>query len=175
MEFVANYNLDITYYPGKANLVADALSRKREDVMVGSGTDEPDEVERFVRLNALNRTDRPRGLEAANRANLLTQIRAAQDQDENLKTIARNDLTEYQIAKDGMILVHGRISIPNDRSLKDEILREAHKSRFSIHPGVTKMYHNLRQYYHWIRMKVDVVEWVASVLRVNSSRPNNKF
>ena len=95
------------------------------------------------------------------RPNLLTRIRAARDQDENLKTIARNDLIEYQIAKDGTILVHGRISVPNDRSLKDKIPREAHKSRFSIHPGVTKMYHILRQYYHWIRMKVDVAEWVA--------------
>ena len=109
----------------------------------------------------MNGTDGPHGLEALHRADLLTRIRAAQDQDENLKTVARNDLTEYQIAKDGTILVHDRISVPNNRSLKDEILREAHKSRFLIHPGVTKMYHNLRQYYHWIWMKVDVAEWVG--------------
>ena len=81
MEFVANYDLDITYYPGKANLVSDALSRKREDVAAGSKTDEQDEAGRFVRLNALNGTDGPRGLEAVNRADLLPRIRAAQDQD----------------------------------------------------------------------------------------------
>ena len=81
MEFVANYDLDITYYPGKANLVSDALSRKREDVAAGSGTDEQDEAGRFVRLNALNGMDGPRGLEAVNRADLLPRIRAAQDQD----------------------------------------------------------------------------------------------
>ena len=81
MEFLADYYLDITYYPGKANLVADALSWKREDVALGSGTDEPDEVKHFVHLNSLNGTDGPRGLEALHRADLLTRIRAAQDQD----------------------------------------------------------------------------------------------
>ena len=77
MEFVADYDQDITYYPGKANLVADALRQKRENVAAGSRTDEPDEAGCFVRLNALNRTDGPWGLEAVNKANLLTQIREA--------------------------------------------------------------------------------------------------
>ena len=40
-------------------------------------------------------------------------------------------------------------------------MREAHKSRFSVHPGATKMYENLKKFYHWIRMKADVAEWVA--------------
>ena len=94
MEFVADYDLDITYYLGTANLVADALSQKREDVAAGTGMDEPDEAGQFVHLNALNGMDGPRGLEAVNKANLLTRIQAAQDQDENLKTVARIDLTE---------------------------------------------------------------------------------
>ena len=115
MDFVADY-LDITYYPGKAKLVANALSQKREEVAAGGGMDEPDEAGHFVCLNDLNGTDGPRGLGAVNKADLLTRIRAAQDQDKNLKTVARNDLTEYQIAKDGTILVHGQISVPNDRS-----------------------------------------------------------
>ena len=100
MEFVADYDFDITYYPGKANLLADALSRKPVDVPVDSGMNGPDEMGRVVCLNALNGTDGPRGLEAVDKADLLARIRAAQDHDENLKTVARNDLTEYQIAYD---------------------------------------------------------------------------
>ena len=161
MEFVADYDLDITYYPGKANLVADALSRKRADESAEREADDLDGMVHALRLNVLTKATEALGLEAVNQADLLTRIRLAQGQDENLNKVAQNDRTEYQTAKDGTILVNGRISVPNDRSLKEEIMREAHKSRFLVHPGATKMYQNLKKFYHWIRMKADVVEWVA--------------
>ncbi|WZZ15186.1 hypothetical protein YC2023_108275 [Brassica napus] len=161
MEFVADYDLDITYHPGKANLVADALSRRRADVSAEREADDLDGMVRALRLNASTKESEPLGLEAVNQADLLTRLRLAQGQDENLNKVAQNDRTEYQTAKDGTILVNGRISVPNDRSLKEEIMREAHKSRFSVHPGATKMYQNLKKFYHLIRMKADVAEWVA--------------
>ncbi|WZZ35145.1 hypothetical protein YC2023_018546 [Brassica napus] len=40
-------------------------------------------------------------------------------------------------------------------------MRQAHKSKFSVHPGLNKMYSDLKRYYHWVRMKTDVAEWVA--------------
>ncbi|CAN7105471.1 unnamed protein product [Brassica rapa subsp. narinosa] len=161
MEFVADYDLDITYYLGKANLVADALSRKRADESAEREADDLDGMVRALRLNVLTTATEALGLEAVNQADLLTRIRLAQGQDENLNKVAQNDRTEYQTAKDGTILVNGRISVPNDRSLKEEIMREAHKSKFSVHPGANKMYQNLKKFYHWIRMKADVAEWVA--------------
>ena len=130
MEFVADYDLDITYHPEKGNLVADALSRRRADVSAKREADDLDGTVRALRLNATTKEFKPLGLEAVNQANLLTRIRLAQGQDENLNKVAQNDMTDYQTAKDGTILVNGRISVPNDRSLKEEIMREAHKSRF---------------------------------------------
>ncbi|MBW1279410.1 hypothetical protein KYD79_26900 [Escherichia coli] len=44
--------------------------------------------------------------------------------------------------------MHGRVCVPKDESLRQEILREAHLSIFSIHPGTTKMYRDLKRYYH---------------------------
>ena len=161
MEFVADYDLYITYHPRKANLVADALSRRRADVSAEREADDLEGMVRALQFNALTKETEPLRLEAVNQADLLTRIRLAQGQDENLKKVAQNDRTEYQTAKDGTILVNGRISVPNDRCLKEEIMREAHKSRFSVHPGATKIYQNLKKFYHWIRMKADVAEWVA--------------
>jgi hypothetical protein len=51
-------------------------------------------------------------------------------------------------------LVTGRkIYLLNDKALKNEILREARESRFTIHPGTTKMYRDLKEYYWWPNIK----------------------
>ncbi|KAF8082259.1 hypothetical protein N665_0840s0003 [Sinapis alba] len=161
MEFVADYDVDIPYHPGKANLVADALSRKGTDVSTKGKADGQEGMVRTLHLNSLPGREEPLCLEAVNKADLLTRIWIAQGLDEELKGVANNDKTKYHIARDGTILVHGRVSVPKDKSLKEEIMREAHKSKFAVHPGATMMYHDLKRYYHWIRMKADVAEWVA--------------
>ena len=161
MEFVADYDLDIAYHPGKANLVADALSRRRAEVSAEREADELEGMVRSLHLNTLVRHDEPLRLEAVDQADLLTKIRQAQGLDENLKKVATNDKTEYQTASNGTILVNGRISVPNDKELKEEIMRQAHKSKFSVHLGLNKMDRDLKRYYHWVRMKTDVAEWVA--------------
>ena len=69
--------------------------------------------------------------------------------------------SELSMAPDGATLFEERICIPNDPELKRLILEEAHKSSFSIHPGATKMYQDLRKDYWWPGMKTDVAEFVA--------------
>ena len=53
------------------------------------------------------------------------------------------------------------MSVPDIKELKEEILKEAHKSQFLIHPGMNKMYQDLKWYYHWIGMKKDKAKWIA--------------
>jgi len=65
------------------------------------------------------------------------------------------------MASDGAVLFEGRVCIPNDLELKRLILEEAHKSSFSIHPGATKMYQDLKRDYWWPGMKTDIAEFVA--------------
>ncbi|KAF8086993.1 hypothetical protein N665_0605s0001 [Sinapis alba] len=161
MEFVADYDLEIAYHPGKANLVADALSRRMAEVSAEKEADVLEGMVLSLHLNTLVSEDEPLGLEAVNQADLLTRIRQAQGLDENLQKVALNDKTEYQVAQYGTILVHGRISVPNVRALKEEIMGQSHKSKFSVHPGLNKMYKDIKRYYHWVRMKTDVAEWVA--------------
>ena len=44
------------------------------------------------------------------------------------------------------------------KAIRDMILREAHESAYSIHPGSTKMYVDLKQKYWWYGLKRDVAE-----------------
>jgi hypothetical protein len=58
-------------------------------------------------------------------------------------------------------MVQGKLVVPKKGALKKKILNEAHTSRYSIHPGSTKMYHDLRQQFWWTRMKQKVARYVS--------------
>ncbi|KAI3754594.1 hypothetical protein L1987_54381 [Smallanthus sonchifolius] len=58
----------------------------------------------------------------------------------------------------------GRIWIPDSSELRTLILDEAHKSRYSVHPGADKMYHDLKEFYWWPGMKKDIALYVGKCL-----------
>jgi hypothetical protein len=69
----------------------------------------------------------------------------------------------------GVLWYKGRICVPNVKELKDKILREAHKSTYSIHLGGNKMYQDLKTTYWWYGKKRDVSPFVTPV---RESRPS---
>jgi len=65
---------------------------------------------------------------------------------------------------DGILRFRERVCVPNNRVLRKMLLDEGHKSRLSIHPGMTKMYKDLKASFWWTGMKTDVADYVASCL-----------
>ena len=63
-----------------------------------------------------------------------------------------------QLDGQGILKFDSRIWIPNVAELKNVILHEAHNSKFSIHPGSTKMYQDLKKNFWWPDMKKDIAE-----------------
>ncbi|XP_070054330.1 uncharacterized protein [Nicotiana tomentosiformis] len=98
-------------------------------------------------------------------SSLFVQIKARKYDDPYLlvlrETILQGGAKEVTISEDGVLRLQGRLCVPNDDGLRETILEEAHNSRYSIHPGATKMYRDLRQHYWWRRMKKDIVEYVT--------------
>jgi hypothetical protein len=51
--------------------------------------------------------------------------------------------------------------VPKDVEVHQQILDEAHRSRYSIHPGSAKMYQDLKQHYWWTKIKIEIARYVA--------------
>uniref|UniRef100_A0A1U7YRA6 Uncharacterized protein LOC104247112 n=2 Tax=Nicotiana sylvestris TaxID=4096 RepID=A0A1U7YRA6_NICSY len=67
----------------------------------------------------------------------------------------------FGIGKDGALRYQSRLCVPNVAGLREKIMNEIHQSRYSIHPGSTKMYHDVKEQYWWDNMKKSIAEFVA--------------
>ncbi|GKC54179.1 putative reverse transcriptase domain-containing protein [Tanacetum coccineum] len=120
LELLADYDCEIRYHPGKANVVADALSRK----------------ERIKPLRAIKEEN----------------IKA-----ENLRGMDK----AFEVRPDGTRCIKNRSWLPLFGNLRDLIMHESHKSKYSIHPGSDKMYQDLKKLYWWPNIKAIIIEYVG--------------
>jgi hypothetical protein len=67
----------------------------------------------------------------------------------------------FGIDDQGMLWYKKRIRVPEIKEIRQSILREAHDSAYSIHPGSTKMYQDLKSRYWWYGMKRAIAEYLA--------------
>ncbi|KAL3719949.1 hypothetical protein ACJRO7_004869 [Eucalyptus globulus] len=168
MELLKDYDCEILYHPGKANKVADALSRKSSVAQMvlkewglierARDSDFKFEVGHLSNLVATLRIE----------PEVQVRIRTLQQTNPDVQKILQEDAekrkADFQISEDGTLRFQGRLVVPDDVELREEILSEAHRSSYSIHPGSTKMYQNLRQHYWWCGMKADIAKHVAKCL-----------
>ena len=68
------------------------------------------------------------------------------------------------------LFASNRLWIPPEHELKKEVLNEAYSSTYSIHPGSTKMYKDLKQHFWWNSMKKDVVDHIMKYLTCQQVR-----
>ncbi|XP_070015691.1 uncharacterized protein [Nicotiana sylvestris] len=125
----------------KANMVADALSRKDESIW---------------RLAFILTGSRSSLLDVQERQHDDPHLLVLKD------TVQHDDAKEVTNCSDGVLRLQGQICVPNLDGLRELILEEAHSSQYSIHPGTAKMYHALKQHYWWRRMKKDIIEYQRS-------------
>ena len=137
--------MGIHYHPRKANVVAEALSRKSHANVVLAY---PLELCReFERLN-LSIVSHTEGVTLEVDSTLEHDIRRGQLEDEKIKEIREvmkeGKAPDFTEDAQGTIRFKKRICVPDIESIRETILREAHDSAYSINPGSTKMYQDLK-------------------------------
>jgi hypothetical protein len=150
LELIKDYDLGINYHPGKANVVADFLSRTSNVSQLVVDSMPFELCEEFDKLN-LRIVVNTEAMEMVVGSSLLQEIWRGQLEDEKVQEIKHNINEEKSpgFSKDdeGVSWYKGRICVPNIMELKEKIFREAHESAYSIHPGGNKMYHDLKATY----------------------------
>jgi len=161
---IKDYNLDIQYHPGKANVVADALSRKAHCYSLNTYTWEIELIKGIEHLNLQVVAEGCVNTMIV-QPTLEEQIKEAQKNDEetqHIKTQIKIDKApDFRINEQEILWYKDRKCVPKKEELRKLILDEAHMSAYSIHPGSTKMYQDLKSKYWWSGMKKDIAEYVT--------------
>nr|GEZ13125.1 putative reverse transcriptase domain-containing protein [Tanacetum cinerariifolium] len=161
LELLSDYDCDIRYHPGKANVVADALSHKERI--------EPLWVRALVMTIGL---DLPKQI-------LEAQIEALKPENLENKDVGgmiKKDIPKEKLEPraDGTLYLNGKSWLPCYDDLRSVIMHESHKSKYSIHLGFDKMYQDMKKLYWWPNMKDRLIK-SAHFLPIKKSDPLDKL
>ncbi|GJY99636.1 putative reverse transcriptase domain-containing protein [Tanacetum coccineum] len=137
IELFSDYDYEIRYHPGKANVVADALSRK--------------ERVKAKRVQAINMT-----LQSSIKSKILAAQKEASDESTGLQR-GLDEMIERR--SDGALYYLDRIWVPLKGDVRTLIMDGAHNSKYSIHPGADKMYYDLRDRPSGLLQQPEIPKW----------------
>nr|GEX05092.1 putative reverse transcriptase domain-containing protein [Tanacetum cinerariifolium] len=152
LELLADYDCEIHYHPGKENVIADALNWKKQI--------------KPLRVRSLIMTIHPKLPSQI----LKSQNKALKEENVKAKNLRGMDKS-FEIHPDGTRCIRNQSWLPLFDGLRDLIMHESHKSKYSIHPGSDKMYQDLKKLNWWPNMKAIIAEYVGKCLTCSRIKP----
>ncbi|GJW46654.1 putative reverse transcriptase domain-containing protein [Tanacetum coccineum] len=157
LELLSDYDFEIRYHSGKANVIADALSRKEREpplrvraLVMTIGLNLPKQI-----LDAQTEARKPENIKNEDVGGMLV---------ENSKDPKKLMTEKLEARADGTLCFNDRSWLPYYGDLRTVIMHESHKSKDSIHPGSDKMYQDTKKLYWWPNMKANIATYVSNYL-----------
>ncbi|GJY52947.1 putative reverse transcriptase domain-containing protein [Tanacetum coccineum] len=145
LELLSDYDCEIRYHHGKANVVADALSRKKRT--------KPLKVRALVMTIFL---DIPKQI-----LNAQTEAHKSENlKHEDVGGMIRKDILKEKLEP----RADGILWLPCYGDLRTVIMHESRKSKYFIYPGSDMMYQDMKNLYWWPNMKSDIATYVSKCL-----------
>nr|GEU56283.1 putative reverse transcriptase domain-containing protein [Tanacetum cinerariifolium] len=157
LELLSDYDCKIRYHPGKANVVADALSQKERikplrvhALVMTIGQDLPRQI-----LKAQTKARKPKNIMSEDVGGMLI---------ENSKDPEKPRKEKLEPHSDGTLCLNNRSWLPCYGELRTLIMHESYKSKYFVHPGSDKMYQDMKLLYRWPNMKVNIATYISKCL-----------
>nr|GEV25827.1 reverse transcriptase domain-containing protein [Tanacetum cinerariifolium] len=154
LELLRDYDYKIRYHPGKANVDADALSRKEQEplrvraLVMTISLNLPKQI-----MNAQTEVQKPENIKNKDVGGMLV---------ENAKNPEAIKEQNLELRADGTQCLNGRSWLPCYGNLRTVIMHESHKSKYPVNPGSDNMYQDMKKLYWWPNMKADITTYVSS-------------
>jgi hypothetical protein len=174
LELIKDYELEIHYHTCKANVVADALSRKSKVNMMVTRL-MPYELAKKLNRLSLGFLNSTQGVTVELEPTLERDNKDGLKNDEKINEIQQLILDgigkDFREDAEGVVWFKDRLCVPNIKSIRELILKDSHERDYSIHPSRMKMYQDLKKQLWWYGMKMEIAENVSicdSYQRINT-------
>jgi hypothetical protein len=153
LELLKDYNLQVHYHPSKANVVADALSRKLHCTILQPLLEDGFNLMHPAVLCSVSLS-----------CSLEQKIIEGQKTDKGIfhikEKMKAQQTKHFRVDEQGILWFDDRLIVPKDKELRIQIMDEGHLSKLSIHPGSSKMYHDLKPRFWWTKIKKEIAAYM---------------